>query len=460
MKTILIIDDHPIVLEGISSVLTPKGYKVLKATGALQAMEILSHVRPVDMIVCDLSLEGGTDGLNLIGNIRKLDIPRTPAIVYTMHEELWMISALLKADVDGVVLKGDDINELVEAIESVAAGKTYRSAAFDERRTEALTTTGLLSGKDIEVLRRLAQGQSNRDISDEMGISQKSIEYHRANILRKLNCKSMPEAVGRAFQIGMIYTLALLLSVFTAGAENLPEPKCVDLGLSVEWADANLGASSPSESGGYYAFGEAFTKESYHWDTYTHCDEADMSMIHDFGTDNISATEYDAAHVLLGNGWRMPTVDEFSELIENCTQTSAPGGVAFTAPNGNSIFIPACGYMNQAKVVHSGSIYLSTANCETETEEWEGIVYRMTNNFVFYANETSALPGVISSVQLGLPVRPVRTAGEASVRPEVADPAEAPAEYYTLQGVRVEASSLTPGLYILRRSSTSRLVRF
>ena len=78
----------------------------------------------------------------------------------------------------------------------------------------------------------------------------------------------MPEAVGRAFQIGMIYTLALLLSVFTAGAENLPEPKCVDLGLSVEWADANLGASSPSESGGYYAFGEIFTKESYHWDTY------------------------------------------------------------------------------------------------------------------------------------------------------------------------------------------------
>ena len=84
----------------------------------------------------------------------------------------------------------------------------------------------------------------------------------------------------------------------------------------------------------------------------------------------------------------------------------------------------------------------------------------MTNNFVFYANETSALPGVISSVQLGLPVRPVRTSGEASVQPEVADPAEAPAEYYTLQGVRVEASSLTPGLYILRRSTTSRLVRF
>ena len=63
MKTILIIDDHPIVLEGISSVLTPKGYKVLKATGALQAMEILSHVRPVDMIVCDLSLEGGCIGI-------------------------------------------------------------------------------------------------------------------------------------------------------------------------------------------------------------------------------------------------------------------------------------------------------------------------------------------------------------------------------------------------------------
>lgn len=125
--------------------------------------------------------------------------------------------------------------------------------------------------------------------------------------------------------------------------------KYVDLGLSVKWGEANLGAEAPEEKGNYYAWGETAPKESYSWDTYK------------FGATDSTITKYnkvdslltlqpedDAASVALGGKWRMPTASEFEELKENCTwtQTTQNGveGVKITAANGNSIFLPFTGH--------------------------------------------------------------------------------------------------------------------
>ncbi|MDE5643865.1 MAG: response regulator transcription factor [Muribaculaceae bacterium] len=211
MKTVLAIDDHPIVLEGLKSVLSERKYKVEKADSAQAAMEICKARPDIDLVVCDLSLKEGTDGLDLIKAMRESGFIK-PTIVYTMHEELWNIASLLKADVEGIVLKGDDVSELVFAIDRVAQGKTYRSAAFDERRTEALNTDGILSSIDIEVLRRLSKGEHNRDISAAMCLSEKSIEYHRSNILKKLCAKTMAEATRRAIRLGIITVMCIMIA--------------------------------------------------------------------------------------------------------------------------------------------------------------------------------------------------------------------------------------------------------
>ena len=118
----------------------------------------------------------------------------------------------------------------------------------------------------------------------------------------------------------------------------------VDLGLPSGklWATCNIGATSPEMIGDYFAWGETNTKEEYSKDTYNHYGK-------NIG-ENISGTEYDAAHVQWGGEWCMPTYSEFSEMTAKCTWKVSfiNGNKCFvgTAPNGNSITIPACGWIN------------------------------------------------------------------------------------------------------------------
>ena len=115
----------------------------------------------------------------------------------------------------------------------------------------------------------------------------------------------------------------------------------VDLGLSVKWATCNVGASSPSDYGDYYAWGETSTKSSY---------DIDNSKTYDKSMSNISGnSSYDVARYRWGGSWRLPTKAEFQELIDKCTWTwTTQGGhngyKVTSKANGKSIFLPAAGW--------------------------------------------------------------------------------------------------------------------
>ncbi len=124
----------------------------------------------------------------------------------------------------------------------------------------------------------------------------------------------------------------------------------VDLGLpsGTKWATCNVGASTPTAYGNYYAWGETTTKETYNSSTYTYS-----------GNPTTLPSSSDAATANWGSGWRMPTYDELNELKNNCTVTwttqNGINGRLFTGPNGNSIFLPAAGFNADSFLNYAGS---------------------------------------------------------------------------------------------------------
>lgn len=128
----------------------------------------------------------------------------------------------------------------------------------------------------------------------------------------------------------------MTITFATASAQK---GKAMDLGLSVKWADINVGANGPSDYGGYFAWGETSTKN---WFSYDNCKTIEKDI------DDISGNpKYDTATANWGNGWRIATYEEFEELVKKCiwkwTSQGGHNGYRVTGPNGNSIFLPAAG---------------------------------------------------------------------------------------------------------------------
>ena len=152
---------------------------------------------------------------------------------------------------------------------------------------------------------------------------------------------------------------------FTAqSSTGLNGHEAVDLGLpsGLKWATCNVGATKPEEAGGFYAWGEVAEKQDYSWKTYKWCEDGSYSKLTKYN-ENVSVytlePEDDAAHVLWGGSWRMPTREEFDELFKNCTRKfttqNEVRGLLVTGTNGNSIFLPLAGY-------NTGTVVTYTSN--------------------------------------------------------------------------------------------------
>jgi len=140
----------------------------------------------------------------------------------------------------------------------------------------------------------------------------------------------------------------------------------VDLGLSVKWATCNVGATKPEESGDYFAWGEIGdeVKIRYNWTTYKYCNGSASSLTkYDRYCDGKSTLEFsdDAAYVNWGISWRMPTLAEYTELLNSCiwtwTQKNSVSGYNVKGPSGNSIFIPAAGSIGDSGSISGNGSY-------------------------------------------------------------------------------------------------------
>ncbi len=197
---------------------------------------------------------------------------------------------------------------------------------------------------------------------EQTDISQECRNY-RANIDASNHSAEGYDYPDVGFSIRPVYgpVPAQTLPSYTAPTEM------VDLGLSVKWAPCNIGATDSTGVGDFICWGELAAKQYSHVYNYKWYDPLTKGYV-EIG-DQISNTQYDAAKALWGNGWRLPTEDEFKELVERCTWTESAYGYTVTGPNGKSIFLRAAG-MQGYKGVPRGSVqsgYYMSGNADVRT---------------------------------------------------------------------------------------------
>ena len=194
---ILIVDDHPIVREGLSTLINLEPDLVVcgeaeDGDGALAALE---ELKP-DLVLLDLSLPGIT-GFALIRQIKKLE-PRLPILVVSMHDEIFSAGRALRAGALGYLMKAEATDQVIPAIRCVLSGAVYVSEKMashmisglvSNRKSAEVSPVERLSDREFEVFQLVGRGHATSRIARELYLSVKTVESHRANIKRKLDVK-------------------------------------------------------------------------------------------------------------------------------------------------------------------------------------------------------------------------------------------------------------------------------
>jgi DNA-binding NarL/FixJ family response regulator len=204
---ILIVDDHAVVRRGVRALLESQhGWQVLgEATTGREAVDLARRLRP-DIVVMDLSLPE-LNGLEAIRQIVK-ESPQTEIVALTMHHSEELARDVLQAGARGYVLKSDADASLIAAIESLRLHKPFLTSRITEfvlddyiRRGEAREEgTQGVTPREREIIQLLAEGHSNKEAATALGVSVKTIEAHRANIMRKLRLRSFSDLVRYAIR--------------------------------------------------------------------------------------------------------------------------------------------------------------------------------------------------------------------------------------------------------------------
>jgi two-component system NarL family response regulator len=199
---IFIVDDHPVVVAGLTSMLgTQVGMVVAgSASGGEEAIELLPH-KSVDLLLLDLRMPGmnGIDTLNALARAN-LQI-RT--IILTSYETDEDIYRAVQAGAQGYLLKDAPQADMVEAIRAVHAGKRYFPHPIAERLAERMMRTEL-TARELEVLQMLARGLTNKEIGSALDISGNTVRNHVNSIIEKLEVSDRTEAATSAIHRGLI----------------------------------------------------------------------------------------------------------------------------------------------------------------------------------------------------------------------------------------------------------------
>ena len=209
---ILIADDHEVVRHGVRDLLSAQpGWEVChQASTGREVMEMAAKGPPLDIVIMDLSMPG-LNGMETTRQMRKM-YPDTKIIIFTMHETEDLVREVFQAGTHGYVLKSDAGTHLVTAIKAVLEGRHFCSSKLSEWIFEGFLrgTTGnesseasaeeALTPRERETVQLLSEGQSNKEVATIMGISVKTVETHRAVIMRKLRLRSFSDLVRYAIR--------------------------------------------------------------------------------------------------------------------------------------------------------------------------------------------------------------------------------------------------------------------
>ena len=199
---ILIVDDHPVVLAGLTSMLgTQPGLEVVaSAPSGQDAFEFLQG-NPVDLLLLDLRMPG-MSGVDLLIALKRASI-HVRTIVLSSHDTDEDIYRAVQAGAHAYLLKDSPQSEMIDAIRSVNAGKRYFPRDIADRLAERMMRTNLTS-REVEVLQMLARGLTNKDIGRALAISGNTVRNHVNSIIEKLEVSDRTEAATTAIQRGII----------------------------------------------------------------------------------------------------------------------------------------------------------------------------------------------------------------------------------------------------------------
>jgi DNA-binding NarL/FixJ family response regulator len=206
---IVLADDHALFLQGLKQVLQEVGdLEVIgEAADGRELLDLLNKITP-DMVILDISMPN-LRGIEAIKEIKTVH-PKAKILMLTMHSDKEYLYQAIASGADGYFLKKDAHTELFSAIEKIRRGKVYVSPSLSEdmaadwEQIRRGFRKPILTPREIEILKLIAEGKSNKMIGDQLFISTHTVERHRANIMEKLNFKKTADLVKYAIQKGYI----------------------------------------------------------------------------------------------------------------------------------------------------------------------------------------------------------------------------------------------------------------
>ncbi len=199
---IVLADDHVMLRQGLKRLIESK--PDMKVIGeAADGIELLSFLSALTahLVILDISMPN-LGGIETVREIKK-KFPGVKVLVLTMHREY--LQKAMAAGADGYLLKEDADRELFSAIQNLRQGKTHVSCRLRrEMASSKATLSPMLSPREIEVLKLIAQGKRNKDVSEVLSISIRTVENHRASIMSKLRLKNTADLVNYAIQQGYV----------------------------------------------------------------------------------------------------------------------------------------------------------------------------------------------------------------------------------------------------------------
>ncbi|MBI5583677.1 MAG: response regulator transcription factor [Deltaproteobacteria bacterium] len=212
-KKLLIVDDHTILREGLKALLlTSTDLEIVgEADDGRKAVHLAETLSP-DLILMDLSMPR-MDGMEAVREIKK-KWPDIKVLALTVHKTEEYVLMTLQAGVDGYLLKDATHQEMMTAVRSVLVGKRYLSPGISEKVIEGYlngkqtvktrSSWDSLTSREREVLKLIGEGYKNKGIADQLNISPKTVEKHRANLMEKLNLHNTSELTAYAIEKGLV----------------------------------------------------------------------------------------------------------------------------------------------------------------------------------------------------------------------------------------------------------------